>query len=218
MIKKLKENNGSLTIETTIVFTTTFFVIIIIMYMCMILYQQACITSVANDAAEKGAVMWVSPYKDMFMHKIDKEDMRDTMPYWRLADTNEDRKKDIIKQYAIYEVEKKSILGASRKCTPTVEIKKTVFDKKLVVKIEHSYKMPLGSLLNKFGIGNEFVIGSRAEAMINEPAEYIRSTDMLLDVTNQIDEGTKKRLGVKLSDTVLSSMSKLFDKLSSFLF
>ncbi len=218
MIKKLRENNGSLTIETTIVFTTTFFVIIIIMYLCMLLYQQACISSIANDAVEKGAVMWVNPYKDMFMQKIEKKDMRDTMPYWRLIDTNEDRKKDIIKQYVIYEVERKSILGAGRKCNPTVEIKKAVFDKKLVVQIEHNYKMPFGSLLNRFGIGNEFVIGSRAEAVISEPAEYIRSTDMLVDVSNQIDKGVEKRLGVKLSDTVLSSMRKLFDKLSSFVY
>jgi len=208
----LKRNNGSTTIEAALIFPLIFLSIIALIYVSIFLYEQAYIKSLADRAAERGAAIWKNPKSDMTISLVKLEHFKENDPYWRVSDSQEKLKEEKVEQYLRNSLKEYSILQSRDKKAPmnttdiefSAKLKNYIVYKKLVVTVEKKFKLPIGDALTVFGIDNTVVIQANSEALINEPAEFIRNTDFAIDMGKRINAATG------------NGLEKIIDKVNSF--
>lgn len=212
----LKRNNGSTTIEAALIFPLIFLSIIALIYVSIFLYEQAYIKSLADRAAERGAAIWKNPKSDMTISLVKLEHFKENDPYWKIYDSQKKLKEEKIEQYLRASLKEYSILQSRDKKAPmnttdiefSAKLKNYIVYKKLVVTIEKKFKLPIGDALTVFGIDNTVVIQAKTEALINEPAEFVRNTDFAIDMGKRIDAATGNNIE-KIIDKVNSFQNKI---------
>lgn len=83
---KLKGNEGSFTIEASLVMPIILMVTIILMFFCMYIYQQSFLQQVASAATERSAYVWDNSHKEASNGTV-QPGQHDSL-YWRLSDDN----------------------------------------------------------------------------------------------------------------------------------
>jgi hypothetical protein len=197
------------------------------------MYQQVYLQSVANTAAERGAAAWSNPSKDMFIEQIKTSDMKNASLYWRLTEIlpvskASETKKTKVEEYVKYSLKQYSLLGKRfdnkeviksdiSETVVSCEIKDYIIYKKLVVDVTEKYTIPIGSsLLRPFGFSGQYPIRVKAEAVINEPSEFIRNTDFVVGTIREYDTKSGGNL-TEIWNKINGSFSGLSDKLKDFL-
>lgn len=214
-----KNNKGSTTVEAALIFPFIFLSIIALIYVCIFLYEQAYVKSLADRAAERGAAIWKNPSSDMSISLVKLEHFKENDPYWRIYDNNENPKEKKVEQYLKNSLNEYSILQSrdkeARMNTTDIEfsadLKNYVVYKKLVVNVKKKFKLPIGNALSIFGIDNTVVIEAQSEALINEPAEFIRNTDFAIDMGKRIDAATGNNFE-KIRDKALKLINDIKEK------
>jgi len=212
----LKTNKGSIVVEASLVFPVVFLAIIAVMYMCMLLYQKVYIQSIADLGVERGAATWSNPAKDTALGSLTQEDLKSGGLYWRLFDLERDKRRSNLKNY----IEKRlgafnileSIMDPGQRVS--VEIVDYIIYKKLVVSVNERYKIPVGKTLRMFGLDENYAVSVRSEAVLNEPVEFIRNTDFILDVEKEFEK-TYKEYG-ELISKIRSSMDDIQARIAKF--
>jgi len=90
------------------------------------------------------------------------------------------------------------MIGSESK-TVNVNLDDFIVYKKLTVTINDTYRLPIAKFLHVFGDGGVYSIKVNSEAVVSDPAEFIRDTDFLLDVESELEEKNPglKNLGEK---------------------
>lgn len=81
---RLKGNEGSFTLEASLVMPIVLMVTIILMFFCMYIYQQSILQQVASAAVERSAYSWDNSYKETSSGGF-QQGQYDSL-YWRLTD------------------------------------------------------------------------------------------------------------------------------------
>jgi hypothetical protein len=175
--------------------------IVALIYICILLYQQAYLKSIANHVAERGAACWSNISKmeiDTNGYRLKTGKLNDSKEllkadlYW----SDKEEKINRLKKYTIYKIKRNNILESqiskvdmddimNSKDKVDICIKDYIVYKELNVVIKDSYKIPLGDILRCFGFDNRYDINVNARAVINDPMEFIRNTDFII---NTLDE------------------------------
>lgn len=226
--KRLINNTGSMTVEASLMFPIIILAIVVVIYICILLYQYAYLQSVANHVAERGASCWNNIAKmeidtDNYRLKTGElkysEELLEADLYW----TNKSEKIKKLKIYTIHKLKKRNILKSevsklniddvtNTKGKVDIWIKDYIVYKELNVIINDSYKIPLGSSFKIFGVNNKYNINVHSKAVINEPLEFIRNTDFIIDTLNEY-EGTSEIIN-KFKETmeeIKDNINKLLD-------
>lgn len=230
-----KPNRGSMTVEASLIIPAVIISLIVLVYICLMLYEQSYIKALANTAAQRGAATWANPSKDMYMEFIDKKDLARAPLYWRVGEfftKNEKQKKfDKVNAYVLANISKNSLFIKDRsgKNNETLTLKYTgskmnvrcdledyVIYKKLKVSIEEEYDLPLSNMFKAFGIDVKFRISASSESVVDDPVEFVRNTDFVIDSVREIDQKTGGKLEGAM-DKVTGTIDKLSGKLKSFL-
>lgn len=220
----LKSKKGSMTVEASLIFPIIFLAVIALIYITVFLYEQAYVKSIADRAAQRGAAIWKNPKSDMYLSLVELDDFKENDPYWRLVDLNKDTKEDKIEAYIEGSLSQYSILQSRDKkgamnttdIEVSAKVKNYIVYKKLTVNVKKNFKLPIGNALSIFGIDNTVEISAKSEALINEPAEFIRSTDLAIDVGKRIDSATGNNVQ-KIMDKVNGFLKGIGSKISSFM-
>lgn len=216
IFNKLNQNKGSLSVEAAIIVPVVFLSVIAILNICLLLYQQVHVQTLANKASERGAAVWNSPSKDMFIGMITKEQMLKSDLYWRIFDTKKIDKGWKISKFTNFHIGAFNAIGAVKTEIKPPELVDYIVYKKLRITIERTYKVPGGGYLKLFGMNGEFKVTASSEAVINEPVEFIRNTDFLIDTAKEVDNltgGNVQKFGDKIKDL----FGKLTGKLKDFI-
>lgn len=221
---------GSMTVEASIIVPTMIISLILVIYICLFLYQQTYLQSVANSAAERGASTWNNMSKDMYIEYIDKNEIENTSLYWRLPEafSSDDKKKKLervtgfvesnVSKYSLFD-KKNGAMNSEynyRNLSVDCSISDYIIYKKLEVKVSEEYKIPFKNLLGAFGLNGSITLSAKSEAVIDDPVEFVRNTDFVIDSIREIDDKTGGKLEGVL-DKVTGSFSKLSNKLKDFL-
>lgn len=84
MRNKFKSNEGSFTLEASLVMPIVLMVTIMLMFFCMYIYQQSILQQVASAAVERSAYSWDNSYKETSSGAF-QQGQYDSL-YWRLTD------------------------------------------------------------------------------------------------------------------------------------
>ena len=219
-----------MTIEAAILVPVVIICLILLVYICVLLYQQAYIKSLANAAAERGAAVWANPSKDMYVEFVDRDALDNTPLYWRVGELFSSKAKqskyDKVNKFVTGSISKYSLFyknkdGINLKYTDSnmnvkCELTDYVIYKKLKVSIEEEYNLPITNVFKSFGIDLEFKISASSESVVNDPVEFVRNTDFVIDSVREIDQKTGGKLE-GMVDKITDTFDKLSGKLKSFL-
>jgi hypothetical protein len=217
---RICNKKGSMIVEASLVVPIVILCIISVIYIAFILYQQTCLQALADITAERGAAIYTNPSKDMLMGKVSKNGLNDAGLYWRLFGFDEQSMLLKVRQY-LEPSNSNSILDNTRILASThrgSSVKASTDNKviynKLVVSIEDTYKIPLGNLLSLFGLRDSYTVSVKSEAVVNEPAEFIRNTDFILSTERELEKKYPKlkNFAGKTRD-VISNLNENLDKL-----
>lgn len=172
------------------------------------MYQNAYVQYVANQGALNGVAMW-NNNTDMYIQQLEKSNLKDTRPYWRIYDTSKEEKVKSVEEYVNYNLKNHSLVKLHGPNNVNVELDNKILYKKLVVRISCEVMLPGEGLFNMVGIKPMRTIESKGEALLNEPTEFIRNTDFVFDVINEIDSKTGNNL-----DSIKSNIQKKFSEIA----
>ena len=189
MKNNLKGNEGSFTLEASLVMPIILMVTIILMFFCMYIYQQSILQQVASAATERSAYSWDNSHKEASNGSF-QQGQYDSL-YWRLTDdrmlgtmfgwagvSNED-------SISLPESESSGSLPTAKlskvSMLETGEIKgKISYENKLLLRKVSS---ELHQLINLPPLDQILSGGSElevhAQSIIVEPVEFIRTVDLM---------------------------------------
>lgn len=207
----LKNKKGALTLEITLIFSVLLLCIFALIYLCLILYQQVYLQSFADKVANRAANSWSMPGKDLYFGFVAKEDMDEHSLYWRFYDAEQAQKLEKIRAFAKDDFDKYSLLKRSLHYEITASIEtEAVLYKTITVVIESKYDNPVKNLLKNVGLGSPFHFKVTGEAIVNEPAEFVRNTDFAVDTLRQYTPGMDD-FKTYINKTVTNIFTKLQD-------
>jgi len=208
-----KRQKGSITVEASIIIPIAILSVIAAMCAGTLLYRRACLQSAADNAAEMGILAWNGAGGDIESGETEISRIGGQGLYRRIFDPLEKEKEAWLAGYAASEQGAPSILGKPERHV-SVEVKNCLIFKKLAVTIEETYRPPFGKLAGIFGFGEIYALKAGAEAIVNDPAEFIRNTDFVIDIEKELE---KKYPGFgSLADEVRKVMADVKEKISSF--
>lgn len=216
----IKDNRGSFTVEAAIIVPTVILTMFALILISEFLYQKSCIQAIADRTAQRGAEIWNSLSKDMIFGQITLDNMDDIDLYWRIWEMKKRKKKkeEKIEGYVGYLLKDSPVLGEPIDLEINAGIVEDyIVYKKLRVSVEAKYKNPFLSLLKVFGIKNTITIKAHSDAIINEPVEFIRTTDFALDVVKEVDNKLFEGKGGEIVKDVREGVSNIFLKVKEFL-
>lgn len=162
------------------------------------MYQYTTLQSVANEAANRGAAYYVKQFED------GNKWPREKNPYWRIFDSNDLEKKTKIESYSLRELEPSIVIAEK---SASADTSNNILIKEFRFGLEEKYPLPVGELLNVFGISPKLVLKAEASCPMEDNAEFIRNLDMVIDIKNCLINSDNKWIGGG------SKVSEVVDKL-----
>ncbi len=214
LIRKTDARRGSTTVEAAVIVPTIILSILAVIYIGLLLYQKSAIQSAAEMAAEAGATAWVSGVCEIGTNKMTPEDFDKIKLYRRIFDSGKEARLNSIEAYAVY-LSSQNELIKSKNIEAEAVIKNFVLFKRLEVTVKKQYSIPLGNFLSVFGASGEITIASKAVASIDEPAEFIRTADYIIDIGKNIENNNPELKN--LADETRNALNKMKNKLDTFL-
>lgn len=206
--KRLSGEAGLFTLEAALIMPVVILTVIVAVFSGMVLCQQLMVQGCADRAAERGAEIWASPGSDAEtgeMGEFNRNETSETNLYWRIRDKDKDEKIGQIKEYASELLSGKTVFIPTD-TTIDVAVKNYLFYKELKVKVLFKFKLPVAGISLMFGGKGEVSVKAESVVRINEPAEFIRNTDFVIDIGKEIKEAfpqideIKNRINGELKD------------------
>lgn len=211
--KRLISEEGTYTVEASIIFPVVFYCSLAMLFFAMLMYQHVISTHAATLAAERGAAFWDNSFKDATTGSY-PEGKRDGL-YWRLFDDFMlDRLLGVVTGSVMNEVSlpvsgdyssipEKKLMRAGRLLPPIFQ-GKIKFDN---IAIERKVKVLLERPL--FQTAFERLSGRRvsgegeAAAAVVEPVEFIRSVEFGRYMYTKLSQWKKKGVtSEQVADTI----------------
>lgn len=188
---KIKNEDGYLTIETTMVFSVLFFSLIFVMFMGMVMYQNVNLQSIAVQASERGSVVYSSRVKDMSTGVKTLDDFRIRDPYRNVPFMDSENKADytaIINTYINGKMGKRDIISGEVKNSGNyVEVEDYLIEKRIKINIQSNYSMPIDAIAEMFGKKGPFEIDTTAVSAVTDSPDFVRNVDLAMDVMKQTE-------------------------------
>ncbi len=209
-----RQNRGSITVEASIIVPLVILSICAVIYMGLFLYQRALVQSAAEAAAGAGAASWDAGADMLVISRPEDPDSEGFKLYRCIIDSERDVKLEKIKAYALSASSRNEIIPAVETATDVEVVDYAVY-RKLEVTISKKYKIPFGRLVKLFGGKETAEISVKAVSTINDPAEFIRTADLVIDIEKKLENEFPEleEIGSKTRET----MNGIKDKLKNFL-
>jgi len=215
LVKRIKDEKGVVIVEATIVFPVLFFVLFFIIYMGNIYFEMAQMDDIAMRYCIKGAQSVADPmHYDMETYNALPIE-QDVQPYRYIFGEVPGGSIDDIEGKIETDIEDAISAGSISFfknmdpvliATPDAEFNNYVLYSTFTVEFQYQIPLPI-----KFFGDNRFWIAdlnSRAEVSVNDSAEFIRNTDMVVDLV----QGTK--IGNKI-ESFFGKIKQFIDQFAS---
>lgn len=194
------KSKGSYTIEAVIVMSSVLMAIFAVFYSFTLMYQNVVIMYAASYGAQQGAMAWENTGID-----IDgKSREYNEALYDRILEIggggHMSEKKNNIEQ-CVREKLKMGIFNVN-KINVKVDVNNNILQRKITVEVSQDVPILLSGIVKYFG-GDTMMLHAKTSAVIDDPAEYIRNLDYVMEwVKRGMEKAEETEFGSKLSDAV----------------
>lgn len=189
----LAHEQGSFTIEISIFITLLFYIVIFMIYMGLLFFQEARVQTIANATAHRGAKTYYLNDRDLYVARVNEKTFQNRNPYRRLLKPKNAQAKT--EQYLNTQQKSFSILKNVGGGGDSVTISGNILYRVIKVDLSQSYNVPMGGVMELFGIEMPYQTSAHAEAVVVDPAEFIRNVDLSIDVVKTADRHFGGHLG-----------------------
>jgi|GEM_PF-2274365 len=186
LITRLFNMRAGFTLEASLIFSLVFLLSTALVYIFILMYQHAALQSATCLAANKGAQYYVKQFD--FSNKWPDE----AGLYWRIFDGEGDIKRKHIAEHAL-NMSNPSIMKAE--ADAAVSTSYIYLMRQLKVEHERKYLLPVGDLLDIFGMPSKLGLLSVVTCPLEDNAEFIRNMDMIADIKNCLVNNDNKWIG-----------------------
>lgn len=185
--RRFRNDEGSFTIEASLVFPVLLFVLALILFFCMYMYQRTFLNQHAYAASERAAYSWDNSHKKALTGEYAVSDVDGL--YWRLKDdqllgalfgwagADNVTKVSIPASEGERLAEQKlaqAVQSMPSGMTGTIEYTNSLLQRKVTVRLNQVISLPLPSFL--FDSGDE--VQTEGASAVVEPVEFIRTVDL----------------------------------------
>lgn len=209
--KKLKSENGMVIVEATFVFPVMFIILFIIIYMGNAYYQKAVVENIVTEYAIKGASCCADPVLAFYKEHGVMPGYKDlkTQPYRYVFGGMSDVESEIGKEVKKAINESPTFFAGMSPKVKTSETQIASFNNAVLyatfsVDVNYVIEFPIRFLYADSPV--VLSINSRAEVPVNDTAEFIRNTDMVMDLLE----------GTKAADYISNVFGKINDFINTF--
>jgi len=207
-------DRGSITVEASIIVPLVILAVAASIYIGLLLYQRGLLQAAAEQAAEAGAMAWVTGTFELRTGKPMEGSFEKFALYRRLFDSEKQSRLESIEQYALAAAGRHELVKAVNTNVEAV-IKDYVVCRKMEVTIRKEYSLPFGRFLKLFGGSDTVEMAVKAVSAIDEPTELIRTTDFIIDIEKKLE---KQFPGLKdIGDKTRNAMNDIKGKLKEFM-
>ncbi|MGR6542473.1 TadE family protein [Paenibacillus tundrae] len=182
------KEEGSFTIEASLVFPVVLFTLVILLFFSMYMYQKTFLNQHAYAASERAAYSWDNSHKQAMTGEFATGEYDNL--YWRLKDDqllgalfgwagadNQVKVSVPAGEGGSLSEQKLSqaVQGMPTAMTGAIEYQNTLIQRKVTTKLEQMISLPLPSFL--FDSGNS--VFTTASSAVVEPVEFIRTVDLI---------------------------------------
>lgn len=182
------KEEGSFTIEASLVFPVVLFTLVILLFFSMYIYQKTFLNQHAYAASERAAYSWDNSHKQAMTGEFATGEY-DSL-YWRLKDdqllgalfgwAGADNKVTVSvpagEGGSLSEQKlSQAVQGMPAAMAGTIEYQNTLIQRKVTTKLEQMISLPLPSFL--FDSGNS--VFTTSSSAVVEPVEFIRTVDLI---------------------------------------
>jgi len=209
--KKLNSENGMVIVEATFVFPVMFIILFIIIYMGNAYYQKAIVENVVTEYAIKGANYCADPVLAFYKENGVMPGYKDlkTQPYRYVFGGMSDIENQIGREVKQAIEDSPTFFAGMTPKVKTSQAQIASFNNAVLyatfsVDVNYVIEFPIRFLY----ADNPVVlsINSRAEVPVNDTAEFIRNTDMVMDLLE----------GTKAADYISNVFGKINDFINTF--
>lgn len=219
----MKCQRGSTILEYTIVFPVVLLAVMLVVFSGYLLHQKATMDAAVQRGALKAARLFADPrYDDIAVESgpnmTDKIDVAsvdslmatkafdDLQPY-RYVFMNKDAFASIQTDVEKY-IGKTQLFGKGNLTVDDVVLENHVFYQKVIVSASQDFMLP--QLVNWLNLPPILTIHSSAVTIINDPDEFIRNADLVVDIIAEIGSRTG------LTDKITTMFKKVSDAIGKF--
>lgn len=182
------KEEGSFTIEASLVFPVVLFTLVILLFFSMYMYQKTFLNQHAYAASERAAYSWDNSHKQAMTGEFATGEYDNL--YWRLKDdqllgalfgwAGADNQVTVSvpagEGGSLSEQKlSQAVQDMPTAMTGTIEYQNTLIQRKVTTKLEQMISLPLPSFL--FDSGNS--VFTTASSAVVEPVEFIRTVDLI---------------------------------------
>ncbi|WP_340019637.1 TadE/TadG family type IV pilus assembly protein [Paenibacillus sp. FSL H3-0457] len=185
---KFKKEEGSFTVEASLIFPVVLFILVLLLFFTMYMYQKTFLNQHAYAASERAAYSWDNSHKQAMTGEFVAGE-HDNL-YWRLTD---DRMLGALFGWAGADnqvsvsipageggslLEQKLAQAVQQMPSAmkgTIEYQNSLIQRKVTTKLEQVISLPLPSFL--FDSGNRVL--TQGSSAVVEPVEFIRTVDLI---------------------------------------
>lgn len=187
---------ASTTIEAAIIMSTMLFIIFAIISAFLLLYQNAVMEYVANQAAQQGAIYWTDTSVNMDGTHSGKDS---NGIYYRIGEMagggNSAAKCAHIKEWTENKMKSmipRSIVGNGAE-EVNVTFKSGLMHRYVIVEIKKEVNIPFAGIMQYFN--DDLNMRVCIQASVSEPAEYIRNLDFATVIIKDMWKSISGKLG-----------------------
>jgi hypothetical protein len=149
----------------------------------LIIFQTSFMQLSANSIAERAAATYYNDRASFTSGRTSKENIA-RLDLYRRWSSNSSFQQNDFETDALNTLQRKSILKGSS--TYDIERSGNIISQRITVRLNCTYENPFGALTTLWGLKNKISLSVRAEAAINDPAEFIRNSDFIMETASTI--------------------------------
>lgn len=171
---QVKNLRGSVTVETALVIPIVFLAVMTVLHVLFLIFQTCALQTAVNSITESLATKSSSGLQEANPSIREIEQLGLYRRWHKLT------KSDSIEETVLMQVKRNSIIR-SKSIHVDIEQQNNIFSRMIHVQVTASYHNPMGQLTSIWGLGSETTIKVEANATVDDPVEFIRNTDFILD-------------------------------------
>lgn len=183
-----RSNEGSMTVEASLVLPLVILAIAAVFYLSFLMYQFAYTQTIVNLAAERSVPVKKNANVDIATGRISAEALMTPLYYNPFSEN----KKYAIKNYLQEKLNEYSIIKP-RESRIDIESHNNILYQTMVIKVTETYDMPAGSFFEAIGLSNGITNTAQAKVTINEPEEMIKNVDIVSEILSSMITKTEQQ-------------------------
>jgi hypothetical protein len=184
-LKAVKQSiRGSIAVEAAMIIPIVIIAIMIMLYIMLIIFQTCIMQTTANGIAERAALGYYHDKAIFVGGKTTKANI-ESLSIYRRWFSNSALEQGDFKAASLEKLQVSSVLKSK---SSALDINQTgnVINRKIVVTLHSTYENPMGGMTALWGLGENIDIKVHAEAAIDDPVEFIRNTDFILETALRV--------------------------------